>query len=174
MITRRKYDSSRRINIHVLWSHFHLGVCLLLMKKMKRPADLMNSAARITTAFQTTGGVTARMTAETTQTKRTAVSSRVSCFLSARFVPLYTLLMFHTRLDSGEIGHLSALHPHHHRRNPLYYLVLFTSHPRTRRHTLPLSLHNLGNVCQSQLSIKSLILLSVLFLWGCGASDTLF
>lgn len=43
-------------------------------KKMKRPADLMNSAARITTASPTTGGVTARMTVETTQTRRTAVS----------------------------------------------------------------------------------------------------
>lgn len=48
---------------------------MLLMKKMKRPADLMNSAARITTASQTTGGVTARMTVETTQTRRTAVST---------------------------------------------------------------------------------------------------
>lgn len=43
-------------------------------KKMKRPADLMNSAARITTASPTTGGATARMTVETTQTRRTAVS----------------------------------------------------------------------------------------------------
>lgn len=41
---------------------------------MKRPADLMNSAARITTAFPTTGGATARTTAETTQTRRAAVS----------------------------------------------------------------------------------------------------
>ncbi|TKS67473.1 Prolow-density lipoprotein receptor-related protein 1 [Collichthys lucidus] len=66
--------------------HFHLRVCLLLMKKMKRPADLMNSAARITTASQTTGGVTARMTAETTQTRRTASLSPVT----TRTLPVLT------------------------------------------------------------------------------------
>lgn len=46
-----------------------------LMKKMKRPVDLMNSAVRITTASQTTGGVTVRRTVEMAQTRRTAVST---------------------------------------------------------------------------------------------------
>ncbi len=56
------------------WSHFHLCVCLCLMKKMKRPVDLMNFAVRITTASRTTGDVTARMTAETTPMRSIAVS----------------------------------------------------------------------------------------------------
>lgn len=56
------------------WSHFHLCVCLCLMKKMKRPVDLMNFAVRITTASRTTGDVTARMTAETTLMRSIAVS----------------------------------------------------------------------------------------------------
>lgn len=56
------------------WSHFHLCVCLCLMKKMKRPVDLMNFAVRITTASRTTGDVTARMTVETTPMRSIAVS----------------------------------------------------------------------------------------------------
>lgn len=111
MITPTKYDSLHTINIHALWSHFHLHVCLLLMKKMKRPADLMNSAVRITTASQTTGGVTARMTAETTQTRRTAVSTWLLHFLSALFVRLYTLFALYTYFGSEEFPlwrHLSA------------------------------------------------------------------
>lgn len=73
------------------------------MKKMKRPVDLMNSVARITTASQTTGGVTARMTAETTQTRRTAVSIWLLRFLAAQFVRLYTLLTFCTYLGGEEL-----------------------------------------------------------------------
>lgn len=58
----------------------------------------MNSAARITTAFQTTGGVTARTTAETTQTRRTAVSLCLPRFSRHfTFVALHTLMMLHTR-----------------------------------------------------------------------------
>lgn len=85
------------------------------MKKMKRPADLMNSAARITTAFQTTGGVTARTTAETTQTRRTAVSV---------FLPRFsvTLLLFRLRVLPGFrkwwIAHPSAS------ANPLWWWLL--------------------------------------------------
>lgn len=65
------------------------------MKKMKRPVDLMNSAARITTASQTTGGVTARTTAEMAQTRRTVVSIPDNFFL-ALFICLFTLLMLCT------------------------------------------------------------------------------
>lgn len=73
-------------------------------KKMKRPADLMNFAARITTASQTTGGVTARTTVETTQTSRAAVSTWLSDFLSAQFVHSYTQLTFYTHLERRRIG----------------------------------------------------------------------
>ena len=50
-------------------------LCSGLLTKMRRPAALTSSAARTTTASRTTGAVTARTTAETTQTSRTAVSS---------------------------------------------------------------------------------------------------
>lgn len=86
--------SACSINIHALWSHFHLSVCLLLMEKMKRPADLMNSAARITTASPTTGGATARTTVETTRTRRTAVSTWLQFFYSftAKIVNIYRIV----------------------------------------------------------------------------------
>lgn len=47
---------------------------------MKRHAGHMNFAARTTTAYRTTGGVTARATAATIQMRRTAV--RASAFNS--------------------------------------------------------------------------------------------
>lgn len=101
--------------MRALWSRFNLGVCLLPMKKMKRPADLMNSAARITTASRTTGCVTARTTVETTQTSRAAVSTRLLLSLSVHFIHLYTHLTLYTRPGAWGFGplwrHLTVLHP---------------------------------------------------------------
>lgn len=125
----------------------------------------MNSAARITTAFRTTGGATARTTAETTLTRRTAVStakslplvSSVSSFISAADVA-------HADLDRAEIGHLSvSVSPH------LSAASFFSvSHEHT--HALPLAecaqpLHSLDGMLSSCLHGRLSIRGQCLFLF---------
>lgn len=58
----------------------------MVLLQIKKLVDLMNSSVKTTTAFQTTGGVIAKMTAVIIQMKKTVVSNTFLGMLRADLV----------------------------------------------------------------------------------------